>query len=160
MSVNEAIISSIEKQRGAVLLEAAYILPLMLAMALFILDVVVYSADRLSANNVMADTYRLVMGQANSIVPGESGKNVNCVANLVQLNTSEVEKTIRGNMASLFKDLSSSDVTIKTTTQSGVTPQVYIVNASFPSQTIFLPDTLAQTFPVKSQLILSFDLGC
>lgn len=160
MSMNKVMTQCIKKQNGAVLLEAAYILPLMLAMALFILDVVVYSSDRLSANNVMADTYRLVMGQANSIAPGDNGKNVTCTANLVQLNTSEVEKTIRNNMASLFADLSSGDVTVSTSTEAGVTPQVYIVNASFPSQTIFLPDTLAQSFPVKSQLILSFDLGC
>lgn len=144
------------------MLEAAYILPLLLVMLLVLLDVVIFATDRLQANDVMADTYNLVMGEATALSadPTKTFKHVQCNSNKVELNAAELESTVKGSFVKVFNGLQESDVILNTQAEADVTPQVYLVDVKFWSQTLFLPDAVAQSFPVKAKLILSFDLGC
>jgi len=151
---------NIHRQQGAVMIEAAYVLPIVMVMIMMVIDVIVYSVDRLYANDVMADTYHLVMGEASVVSADNPKQNVVCTAGRVELNVAQVETTITNAFESIFDGLLASSVAIHTESTDGAVPEVHVITASFASQSIFLPDSFAQVFPVKAKLILSFDLGC
>jgi Flp pilus assembly protein TadG len=144
------------------MIEAAYVLPIMMVMVLLIVDLIGYVADRLLANDVMADAYQLMMNQANAQAadPNLTLDTVTCQSNKVELNSNGAESFIKAGFSGLFNGLEKSAVNVDIQKQPGESPSTYIFNAQFPSQTLFLPDAFAQSFPVKAKLIISFDLSC
>lgn len=149
-------------QKGALMIEAAYLLPFMMIALLAVVDLIGYVADRLSANDVMADAYQLMMNQANAqaIDPDLTLNTVTCQAHKVELNSGGAETFIKDGFTGMFDGLGKSDVSVDIQKQPGESPSTYIFKAKFPSQTLFLPDAFAQSFPVKAKLIISFDLSC
>lgn len=144
------------------MIEAAYLLPFMMIALLAVVDLIGYVADRLSANDVMADAYQLMMNQANAqaIDPDLTLNTVICQAHKVELNSGGAETFIKNGFTGLFDGLDKSAVTVDIQKQPGESPSTYIFKAQFPSQTLFLPEAFAQSFPVKAKLIISFDLSC
>jgi len=146
-------------------MEAAYVLPLMLVMILMLVDVVVYSSDRLYANDVMADAYHLVMGEASMVSVDNPQQDVLCTAGAagepgtVELNATQLQTTITDAFIKIFPSLVAGDIVYDIATSSGV-PTIHVITVRFPSHTIFLPDSFAQQFPVEAKLILSIDLKC
>lgn len=151
-----------DKQKGALVIEAAYVLPLIMAAALLLVDTAIYATDRLSTNNAVNDVYQLVVSQSQflSLNPGKgsSTQYVTC-----QNNKVEPEK---GKLTSLVKDAVASVVTRQPddirvqVTEPATDITDYIVEIEFDSHTLFLPDSLAQTFPVRSRMYISFDYSC
>ncbi len=147
------------------MIEAAYVLPIMLVMMLVLVDVVVYGSDRLYANDVMADAYHLVMGEASMVSADSPQQNVVCTAGsagsagTVELNAAQLQTTITDAFIKIFPGLVADDVVYDIVTSSGV-PTVHVITVRFPSQTILLPDSFSQQFPIEAKLILSIDLKC
>ncbi len=147
------------------MIEAAYVLPIMLVMILVLVDVVVYASDRLYANDVMADAYHLVMGEASMVSADDPQQNVVCTAGAagepgtVELNATQLQTTITDAFIKIFPGLVVGDIAYDIVTSSGV-PTVHVITVRFPSQTIFLPDSFSQQFPIEAKLILSIDLKC
>lgn len=144
------------------MIEAAYVLPVMMVVVLLIVDVVVYASDRLYANDVMADAYHLFMAEAAALSsdPTLTVSNVQCSDGHVSLNEAEAKTTVANAFTSIFPGFNSENLTISVVSSTGIVPQVFVMDVSFTSQTIFLPEAFAKSFPVKAKLILSFDLGC
>lgn len=142
------------------MIEAAYVLPIMLVMILVLVDVVVYASDRLYANDVMADAYHLVMGEASMVSADNTSQgSAICAAGTVKLDEAILQQTITSNFVTMFPGLVAGDVVYDIVTSSGV-PTVHVITVRFPSQTILLPDSLSQQFPIEAKLILSIDLRC
>ncbi len=139
-------------------------LPLMFLAILMIVEAVNYASDRLYANNVMTDMTRLIVDQANDEASRPNSQNhrfVSCNANKVVVNEGEAAQGLQelfaisvGNgqvPAGMSMDYQASQI-------QGVT--TYVVAVSIPSQTLFLPDSVAQTFPIKTNMLVSIDLSC
>lgn len=143
------------------MIEAAYVLPVMMLMVLAMVDAVSYAADRLAANGVMADAYQLMMGQGQALASDNTLTlaTVQCNSGQVELDTSGAQSLVKTGFESLFDDLNESDISVDVQ-QSDTTPLSYVFHTQFPSQTLFLPDAFAENFPVKAKLIISFDLTC
>lgn len=155
----------LEKQKGAVMLEAAYVLPLVLIVALLSVEAVNYASDCYSANDVLANVNEAVLLEASAVSSGVTNNSplVNCQDHKVVPNQAAIQTLLNtniqnsqvggaGNIPDGF-DLNWTEQTV-----SGLL--VYVVNISFPSKTLVLPEAMAQSFPVKSNTIVTLGFSC
>jgi len=147
------------------MLEAAYVLPLVLIVALLSVEAVNYASDRYSANNVLANVNEAILLEAGAVSSGiaTSSPLVTCQGHQVVPNESAVLTLLNTNMqnsqvggAGNMPDGFQLDWTQQTV--SGLL--VYVVNISFPSKTLVLPEAMAQSFPVKSNTIVTLGFSC
>lgn len=151
----------LNKQRGAIMIEAAYVLPFMFLAILLQIEAVNYASDRLFANNIMSDMNQLVMSHANQT--STSGEDVGftiCNADgRVEVLAAQAESALRANFeAAIGVDPNAMDIVYKPTVTNGVTS--FVVEVSVPSSTIVLPEAFATSFPLKTNMLLSIDLSC
>lgn len=152
------------KQDGAIMMEAAYVLPIMLLMILLVVETVNYASDRLYANNIMTDMTRLITDQANdeAMRPGnQSHRFVSCSSESVVVNESEAATGLQELFAISIGNGTvpeGLEMTYEAKQTQGVT--TYVVKVSIPSQTLFLPSYIAQSFPIKTNMLVSIDLSC
>lgn len=149
------------KQRGAIMIEAAYVLPFMLLVVLLQIEAVNYASDRLYANNIMTDMNQLVMSHANQT--STSGQDVGftiCNADgRVEVLDTQAEAALRSNFeAAIGVNPDAMEILYKPTVTNGVTS--FVVEVSVPSSTVVLPEAFATSFPLTTNMILSIDLSC
>lgn len=150
----------IKEQSGAVLIEAAYVLPLMMVVALLIIDTVVYATDRLAANNAVNDIYQMVVSQAQrvALVPGATSNFVQCTNHQV-VPQAQALQTLMQNTVAAVANRQPNEITVNVT-QPPSQILDYIVDVQFTAQTLFLPQDWAQVFPVRNRMYISFDYTC
>ncbi len=155
------------KQSGAIMLEAAYVLPLVILVVLMIVESVNYSLDSLKLNNVMDNGYQVVMIQAQQLNsdPTKTLSTVKCSGgsgSLIGMDESGFKTWLTNAVAmSVGKNgVAPSGLTISIVLQTVGGILTYVVKMSYPSQTIFLPTAMMQHFPVKTQGLFSFNLTC
>lgn len=151
----------LNKQRGAIMIEAAYVLPFMLLVVLLQIEAVNYASDRLFANNIMNDMNQLVMSHANQT--STSGEDVGftiCNADgRVEVLDTQAEAALRSNFeTAIGVDPDAMEIVYKPSVTNGVTS--FVVEVSVPSSTIVLPEAFATSFPIKTNMLLSIDLSC
>lgn len=147
------------------MLEAAYVLPLMLIVALLSVEAVNYASDRYSANNVLANVNEAVLLEASAVSAGVTTNSplVTCQGNQIVPNEAAVQTLLNTNIqnsqvggAGSMPDGFQLNWTQETV--SGLL--VYIVDISFPSKTLLLPEAMAKSFPVKSNTIVTLGFSC
>lgn len=145
------------------MIEAAYVLPLFLTVMLLSVEAVNYASDRLVTNNVLANLNESILLEASIIASGEGGASlVRCESNKVVPNESTLVALLNTNIAASQVGNGSvpAGFQLNYTSQvvSGLT--VYVVEISFPSETLILPDSFAQSFPIKSSTIVTLGYSC
>lgn len=153
-----------EKQRGAVMIEAAYVLPLFLVVSLLSVEAVSYATDRYTANNVLADLNESILIEAQAVSAGDiqNSQLVSCTANKVIPNESTVSSLLKSNISasSVGKGSLPEGFNLDYTNSNVAGLLVYVVNISFSSQTIVIPVELAKKFPVKANTIVTLGFSC
>jgi len=155
----------LEKQKGAVMLEAAYVLPLVLIVALLSVEAVNYASDRYSANNVLANVNEAILLEAGAVSSGVTDESplVTCQGHQVVPNQTAIQTLLNTSIKKSQvggADLMPDGFDLKWTEQTVSGLLVYVVNISFPSKTLILPEAMAQSFPVKSNTIVTLGFSC
>uniref|UniRef100_Q31EV2 Pilus assembly protein n=1 Tax=Hydrogenovibrio crunogenus (strain DSM 25203 / XCL-2) TaxID=317025 RepID=Q31EV2_HYDCU len=157
--------SLLGKQKGAVMLEAAYVLPVVLIVALLSVEAVNYASDRYSANNVLASLNESILLEASAVSSGMTASSplVTCQNSQVVPNESAVQTLLNTNIANSQVGGAGNmpdGFQLNWTQQTVSGLLVYVVNISFPSKTLVLPESMAQSFPVKSNTIVTLGFSC
>ena len=142
------------------MLEAAYVLPLIIVAMLAIVDAVNYAMDAIETTNVVQATYDSVMAQAGEQAdnPSSAFAFVSCQNGKVDLNVSAVQSYITDAVSILLdKPLAPSDQ-VAVTKWNASPVNSYLIDVSVKSSTLFLPD--AFSFQIHSKGILSLDYVC
>lgn len=149
------------RQGGFSVIEAAYVLPLMLIVILALVEAVNYASDRYYLNNTLTDFYTVVMthAQAQASDPNYSSQIVRCDSGRVQVNENEASELLR-QMVLRVTSARSDTLEIVAQKQTLMGIDTYVVDVSMPMQTRFLPSGFAQSFPLRAKLIISFALSC
>lgn len=144
--------------KGAVSIEAAFIIPIIITLLLAIIEVVNYAADRLVATNILADELQLARTAAMAI-QADANLNQNtyavCSANVVTLRESSFSSELSSRLRSQF---AGSTVTTNIENFANVSFQTYVVSVSIPARPILLPDLIQ--FPINVTNIVTWDLSC
>lgn len=114
----------LKHQKGAVMLEAAYVLPLVIMAMLAIVDAVNYAMDAIETTNVVQTAYDAVMEEAGSQAnqPTVTFAFVSCQNGKVDLKASAVQSYLANAVSTLLgKTLAPTDkVTVTKWTASPV----------------------------------------
>lgn len=146
------------KLKGAVSVEAAFIIPVIITLLLAIIEVVNYAADRLVATNILADELQLARTAAMAI-QADANLNQNtyalCSANVVTLRESSFSSELNAKLGSQF---AGSTVTTNIENFANLSFQTYVVNVSITARPILLPDLIQ--LPINVTNIVTWDLSC
>ncbi|MBD3822567.1 MAG: hypothetical protein IE914_09970 [Thiotrichales bacterium] len=141
------------KQRGAVMLETVYVLPMMILAILLILETINFASDSLVWNENMNNLYHKIMADANqgtqSVFASSTGMLV-CTNGKVQPSgsaTSIMKQQLYDWLKAKYALVGStipigvSDITVNSTEVTSQTGEsFYVVEAGYPLQTLVLPE--------------------
>ena len=146
------------KHKGAVSIEAAFIIPIVITLLLAIIEVVNYAADRLIATSIVADELQLARNAAIA-VQNDSNLNQNtyaqCSNNIVVLRDSAFSDELRSKLNAQFSNPAAN---IHITQSSNGSFQTYVVSVSIPARPIILPDIIQ--LPINVTNLVTWDLSC
>lgn len=146
------------------MLEAAYMLPLLLIASLLSVEAVSYATDRYTANNVLADLNESILIEAQSMSSGDSQTSqlVSCTGNRVVPNESTVSSLLKSNIAEsgVGKGALPDGFNLQYSHNEVAGLMVYVVEVAFESNTIVMPDAMSKSFPVKANTIVTLGFSC
>jgi hypothetical protein len=155
------------REKGAVMLEAAYVLPLVVLAGLFLLETVSYSMNSFAANDVLTDVHSQIISDvadvSNSPDGTASGYAV-CTENRVVLDTSKsAELTAHVKEALEAKKVTFVSgqplvASISARPISGF--DVYVINFKGTANSLVLPDILEKFLPINVDTIVSIKDSC
>ena len=154
------------------MVEAAYVLPLMLGVILFIVEAVAYAMNSIAVNDVLTDVHSRITTEVSERSSAETAGEasaltlVSCLGSAgngrVTLNSGTVITTITELADSYFEPriaLKDQVVTV-TGPESVVGFDVYIVKYSALANPIVLPDFLSGILPVNVNTVISIKDSC
>jgi hypothetical protein len=154
-------------QQGAVMLEAAYVLPLVLAASLLIIELISYSMNSFVANDVLTDVHTQIISDvadvSNSPDGTASGYAV-CTGNKVVLDTSksaELTTHVKGALEAKGVTFVSGQPLAATITGSEISGfDVYVINFKGTANSLVLPTILEEYLPINVDTIVSIKDTC
>ena len=151
------------KLLGAVSIEAAFIIPIVITLLLAIIEVVNYAADRLIATSILADELQLARSHAiavqNGSDPQPNPAYAECSQNNVVVLNSNFSIKLGEKLKKQFGDDGEiKDVKIQVSDPQPGTFQTYVVSVSIPARPIILPDIIQ--LPINVTNLVTWDLSC
>lgn len=161
----------LRKQKGAVLLETAYFLPVMVSVILLSVEVVGYAMNSFAANDVLTDIHSTMLSEVSEIsnleageAPSASIQYASCSGGTVVLPTgtnSAINSVIKTTLATKNITFSDSDPGVTTITKSAVSGfDVYVVNFKGTANTLVIPNFLSELLPINVDTIISIKDSC
>ncbi|MDX1353323.1 MAG: hypothetical protein R3254_09945 [Thiomicrorhabdus sp.] len=161
----------LHKQNGAVLLETAYFLPVMVSVILLSVEVVGYALNSFAANDVLTDVHTTMLSEVSEIsnleegqTPSASIQYASCSGGTVVLPTgtnSAISSLIKTTLASKNITFLASDPGVTTITKSSVSGfDVYVVNFKGTANTLVIPNLLSELLPINVDTIISIKDSC
>lgn len=160
----------LDKQRGAVMLEAAYVLPIMLGVLLFVVEVTGYALNSLAANDVLSDVHSTMLNEVAEVSALEAGDTADdvqfasCSSDRVVLPTGSnatIANIVTTALASRNITFDASDPGVANITSSTVDGfDVYVVNFSGTANTLVIPGFMSKLLPINVDTVLSIREDC
>lgn len=159
---------SINKQKGAVMIEAAYVLPLILITILLIFDAVRYTTATFSANSVLWDLHKQI--ESDKISRSKSStfisSYVSCVSGKVVMNSGEnlaIKSMLVNGMG--VEGYTINSPVAKVAEITNLSDEVgalklYSVEFTGVLNSIIVPDAFMQKFPFKIYDLISMNQDC
>lgn len=142
------------------MLEAAYVLPLILVAMLSIVDAVNYAMDAMQSTQIVQNAYDVIMSQSQerSVNAAATVTLVKCASGKVDLDTVATQTFIKDGVEKVLgKALAPSD-TVTVTKWDASPVNSYVIDVNVGSSTIFLPESFA--FKIHTKGIVSIDYTC
>lgn len=169
--VNSAKLSRLTKQKGAVMLETAYILPILLAVILFTVEVVGYALNSLAANDVLTDVHTRILtevAKVSNLEPGEDLESsvtfASCSSGKVVIptgNNSDINSIVTSALASKNISFIASDPAQTVINKSVVSGfDVYVINFTGTANSLVVPTILAELLPINVDTVISIKDSC
>jgi hypothetical protein len=165
----------LKHQKGAVMLETVYVLPIMVLTILMIVEMVNYASDTLVWNENMNNLYQRVMTDANQ------GSSSPFKSSTGMLTCSEGTVTATQNASDLMRNqlfdwlqsrykltgstppITAADITVQfNQVNNDVGQGYYVVQADYPVQTLLLPELkdIFSNFRVTGTSIYDINFSC
>jgi len=156
----------LKKQKGAVMLEAAYVLPVILGVLLFVVEATAYSMNSFAANDILTETYSQVLDDVSAVSNAENAivtTFAGCTSNKVVLNNSEIKRYAEDKALISFTKMgvnftSPYSVDVKTSSINGF--DVYVINFSGTANSLVIPGFLSQLLPISVDTVISIKDSC
>lgn len=164
------MLSSTDKQKGAVMIEAAYVLPLMVGVTLFIVEAVVFAMNSLGINDVLTDVHTSIISEVSEVANADSYASlkqqptfVKCEGGKVTLNTDPSPINGLVNEYLLKRKISvksGSGATVAGPTVISGFDAYVISYKAILSDTVILPEWASGLLPVNVDTIVSIKDSC
>ncbi|MDR9497573.1 MAG: TadE/TadG family type IV pilus assembly protein [Hydrogenovibrio sp.] len=154
------------KQTGSIMIEAAYILPILMLVVFLVFEILNYSIDRLLLNNILSDINKTVLIETSALVAGEDPSNlqlVACTADKVTHDVAAITDLIETNVknSSILSGVALPDgFNVQSSTSDVANLETLVIKASYPIQTQFVPENLTQALAVHSTMITTSGFPC
>lgn len=156
-----------KKQRGLVMFEFAYVLPIFLAVVLLLVASVDYALNSFAANDVLTDVHSQIISDvadvSNSADGAASGYAI-CSSGKVALDTGKSgELTTHVKQALEQKGVTfvSGEPVAATMTSTPIAGfDVYVLNFTGTANSLVLPDMLEKFLPINVDTIVSLKDTC
>ncbi|WP_178863531.1 hypothetical protein [Thiomicrorhabdus cannonii] len=157
----------VKYQKGLVLLETAYVLPLVVLAGLFVLEVVSYSLNSLAANDVLTDVHTQIIADVadvSSSPDGIASGYAVCTGNKVVLDTSksgELTTHVKGALEAKGVTFVSGQPLVASISARPISGfDVYVINFKGTANSLVLPDMLEKFLPINVDTIVSIKDTC
>ncbi|WP_319380754.1 hypothetical protein [Thiomicrorhabdus sp.] len=158
-----------QKQKGAVMIEAAYFLPLLIGVVLFIIEAVGYGLNSFVVNDTITDIHSTISNEVQEVAnlePGETANTlfVSCNSGKVGLKAdieSVINTKILADLSLLSVNLTDShpgQTTITETHDSGF--DIYRINFKGEAVPIVLPEFLSGLLIINVDTLVSIKDTC
>ncbi|MDX1796439.1 MAG: hypothetical protein R3219_06900 [Hydrogenovibrio sp.] len=170
-----ALVKAQLKQKGSIAIEAIYVLPLMLLATMFVLEAVNYGLDSLEWNQDMNSLFDEVWNdasQGDQAVFNSTTGMLQCsggqvqpsatAASIMQQKLYDWMKT-KSALKGTSTKLSLSDITVNAQQGTNAVGQAYYaVEASYPVQTVVLPElaTFFTNLKIRGMSVYHFSFRC
>lgn len=164
--------ASLNRQKGAVMLEAAYVLPLLLGVVLFIIETLSYAMNSLTVNDVLTDAHLAIVDEVQQISALEDASDyssvfgLSCVDGSVKLpeGTNDTVNTLVLNaLTSKGVSLLNSDpglVTVTNDADSEFGFDHYVIRFQGTADSLTLPTFLNELLPMSVDTVISIKASC
>jgi len=161
----------LKSQHGAVMIETAYVLPLVLGVMLFIVELVAYALNSFAVNDVLTDMHTSILSEVSAVssldaggVLGFTPLYASCVANQVVLpegNNAAIAQIVKSSLATKNITFLNSKPATATITKSVVSGfNVYIINFTGVANSLVLPEFFEVLLPINVNTIVSIKDSC
>ena len=161
----------LKSQHGAVMLETAYVLPLVLGVMLFTVELIAFALNSFAANDVLTDMHTNILSEVSEVsgldvgaVLGFTPLYASCVANEVVLpegDNAAIAKVVKDSLATKNITFSSSHPATATVTKSVISGfNVYVVNFTGVANSLVLPEFFEVLLPINVNTIVSIKDSC
>lgn len=161
-----------KKQRGAVMLETAYVLPLVLGVILLVAELVIYALNSFAVNDVLTDVHTEIIREVQEVGNLDPGAALGFTP--VFASCSEDNKVVLAEdkgpeIANIItSSLSKKNVTFLSSRPATVTIEreevsefsVYVITFSGVANALVLPEFLNVLLPISVTTIVSIKSSC
>ncbi len=153
------------------MLETAYVLPVMVGVLLFVVEVVAFSMNSFAANDVLTDVHTAILTEVSAVSNFDSDTDAPispvyafCDGSNVKLNTGSnpsIANLVETTLATKGIAFLSGHPAIATITPSVVSGfDVYVINFSGVANSLVLPEMLEVFLPINVDTIVSIKDSC
>ncbi|MDG6779048.1 hypothetical protein QCB44_10060 [Thiomicrorhabdus sp. zzn3] len=158
-----------KREKGAVLLETAYVLPVMIGVILFLIEATSYALNSFAANDVLTDVHAAIVSEVEAVSNKEPGQTVSptpvyvfCDTDkVVMLPDSDAILQAHAKEAMEAKGITfvgQPTATISSNIVGGF--DVYVINFTGTATPLVLPDMFEQGLPMDVDTIVSIKDSC
>lgn len=159
-----------KKQQGAVMLETAYVLPIVLAAILFVVEVTSYALNSFAANDVLTDLHTAIISEVEAVSNKEAGQTLSPEPIYAFCDGSQV--ALRPDSATNLKAhiqaaMEAKGVTIDGTSIAATISKnevggfdVYVINFKGTPATRIVPDMFGEMLKIDVDTIISLKDSC
>ncbi len=153
------------------MLETAYFLPIMIAVILFMVEVVSYAMNSFAANDVLTDIHSAMVAEGEQVAELEeddtlpaSIKYASCNAGKVALPTgssSSITSIVKTTLASKNITFLGSDPGATHISKSSVSGfDVYVITFSGTANSLVIPNFMSELLPISVNTVISIKDNC
>ncbi|MBF6058660.1 MULTISPECIES: TadE/TadG family type IV pilus assembly protein [Thiomicrorhabdus] len=158
-----------QKQKGAVMIEAAYFLPLLIGVVLFIIEAVGYGLNSFVVNDTITDIHSTITNEIQEVAALEAGQTANtlyvsCNSGRVGLKAdieSAINTKILADLSLIPVELTEDNpgrTTVTQTSDSGF--DIYRINFKGEAVPIVLPNFLSGLLVINVDTLISIKDSC
>lgn len=159
------------KQKGAVLIEAAYVLPVIIGVLLFVVEAVAYAMNSFAANDVLTDVHSVMVDEAVQVSNLETGETIpasilyaSCNAGKVALPTgsnTSINTLIKTTLATKSVTFEASDPGATNITKSTISGfDVYVITFTGTANSLVIPEFMSVLMPISVDTVISIKDNC
>ncbi|MBN2646299.1 MAG: hypothetical protein JXR44_00775 [Thiotrichales bacterium] len=165
------MLPKLAKQQGAMMLETAYVLPILVGVVLFIIETLSYAMNSILVNDVLTDLHLTIIDEVQAVSQLEEGQAVpaNVLYAFCDNGTVRIPVGSNDSMLALVQSaleqkrvemLQSDPGRVTVTAQTESNFDLYLVRFDGTANSLILPGFLNQLLPIQVDTVISIKASC